>query len=153
MDSPAASNNRSGSLGPARRSRRDRHGRGFRHDLIPSHLPGYMSRRQQFDETVLDAVRPHLDRFGRRLEHVRVTVEEVPASDPAPWEGEQVPLGRFVPADRFEPPTIVLYRRPIETRASTPSEVELMVRQVLAEQIGAMLALSPEDVDPEAWNG
>lgn len=102
---------------------------------------------------MLEAVRPHLERFGRRLEHVRVRVEEVPASDPAPWEGEAVPLGRFVPADRQDPPTIVLYRRPIETRATGRSEIELMVRQVLAEQIGAMLSLPPEDVDPEAWSG
>ncbi|MFC0674477.1 metallopeptidase family protein [Brachybacterium hainanense] len=151
MGIPSSPMGRGSALGPARRPRRDRHGRGFRHDLIPPHLPGHLSRRALFDETVLEAIRPHLERFGRRLEHLRVTVEEVPSTDPAPWEDELVPLGRFVAADRFDPPTIVLYRRPIETRAQGAAEIAMMVRQVLAEQIGAMLSLDPGDVDPEAW--
>lgn len=134
---------------PARR--RDRHGRGFRGVLLPAHLPGHRTRRQSFDDAVLDAAQPLLERFGRRLEHVAIVVEEVPPGDPAPWELQAVPLGRCIPGDRDHPPRILLYRRPIETRCCENGELALLVRQVLAEQVGAMLAMAPEDVDPEAW--
>lgn len=133
--------------------RRDRHGRGFRGDLIPAPLPGHRTRREAFDEAVLDAADPLLERFGRRLEHLAITVEEVPPADPAPWELQTVPLGRYAPPDRDHPPQVVLYRRPIVTRCELPGDLEILVRQVLAEQVGSMLAMDPEDVDPEAFEG
>ncbi len=143
---------RSGGGGrPGRPHRRDRHGRGFRGDLIPPHLPGHLTRRERFDDTVLDAASPLLERFDRRLEHLAITVEDIPPSDPTPWELQSVPLGRYVPPDRDHPPRVVLYRRPIETRSSLPGDLEMLVRQVLAEQVGAMLSMDPEDVDPGAW--
>lgn len=132
--------------------RRDRHGRGFRGELLGPHLPGHRTRRERFDEAVLEAMDPLLDRFGRRLEHVGLSVEEVPPADPAPWEMETIPLGRCLPADRDHPPRIVLYRRPIVTRCESEAEIEIVVRQVLAEQVGAVLAIAPEDVDPGAWD-
>lgn len=141
---------RAPATGPRPR-RRDRHGRGPRGDLVPSHLPGYRSRRDRFDEAVLAAVRPLLDRFGRKLEHLEVTVEEVPPVDPAPWESTSVTLGRVFPPDRDHAPRVVLYRRPIVTRCTGEAELELMVRQVLSDQVASMLGLPPEDVDPGAW--
>ncbi|MCS6711022.1 metallopeptidase family protein [Brachybacterium sp. EF45031] len=137
--------------GPSLRRRRDRHGRGLRGHLIPPPLPGYRTRREIFDEAVLDATAPLLERFGRRLEHLQVAVEDVPPSDPAPWEPASVPLARLFPADREHPPRIVLFRRPIETRSTSPAELEILVRQVLAEQVGSLLAMDPEQVDPGAW--
>lgn len=147
---PAAGSaaSRTGSGAPRRR---DRHGRGWRRDLIPSHLPGHRSRRDVFDDTVLDAARPLIERFPRRLEHLEVAVEDVPLTDPAPWEAEAVSLSRFFPADRDHPPRIVLYRRPIETRCPGGEDLELMIRQVLSDQIAQMLGMRPEDLDPEAW--
>lgn len=118
---------------------------------MPSHLPGHRSRRDIFDDTVLDAADPLLERFGRRLEHLQVAVEDVPPADPAPWEPPSVPLGRYFPPGRDHPPRVVLYRRPIETRCDLPEDLEMLVRQVLSEQVGAMLSLPPEDVDPEVW--
>jgi predicted Zn-dependent protease with MMP-like domain len=131
---------------------RDRHGRGLRGDLLPPHLPGHRSRREEFDDTVLDAARALVERYPRRLEHLQVAVEEVPTSDPAPWEESAVALGRAFPADRDHPPRVVLFRRPIQTRCARPPELELLVRQVLADQIASLLHLAPEDVDPEAWD-
>lgn len=131
--------------------RRDRHGRGFRGMLLPPHLPGHLTRREEFDDAVLDAADPLLERFGRRLEHLAISVEEVPPADPAPWEMQAVPLGRYVPPDRDHPPQVIIYRRPVVSRCTAPEDLEIMVRQVLAEQIGAMLGMDPEDVDPGAW--
>ena len=132
--------------------RRDRHGRGFRRDLIPAHLPGHRTRRERFDDMVADAVATIAERFPRRLAHLQVVVEEVPPADPAPWEDAPVVLGRAQPATREHPPRGVLYRRPMATRAAGDEEVEALVRQVVSEQIGSLLGMAPEDVDPEAWD-
>ena len=138
-----------GPLGPRRR---DRRGRGRRWDLIPPHLPGHRTRRERFDDLVADAGAALTERFPRRLAHLQVLVEEVPSADPAPWEEAQVVLGRAVPDTREHPPRVVVYRRPLETRCVTATELEMLVRQVLSEQIGSLLSIAPEDVDPEAWD-
>lgn len=131
--------------------RRDRHGHGLRTPLIPPHLPGHRTRRERFDQIVADAAAALIERFPRRLEHVRVLVEDVPPADPAPWEDAVVSLGRVLPATREQPPRVILYRLPIQTRCARQDEIELIVRQVLSEQIGAMLGIAPEDIDPGAW--
>lgn len=119
--------------------------------LLPPHLPGHRTRREIFDATVLECAEPLLERFGRRLEHLAIAVQEVPSTDPAPWEMQAIPLGRYIAADRTNPPRIVLYRRPIVSRCTAPEDLGMLVRQVLAEQIGAMLGMNPEDVDPDVW--
>ena len=138
-----------GPLGPRRR---DRRGRGRRWDLIPPHLPGHRTRQERFDDLVADAGAALTERFPRRLAHLQVLVEEVPSADPAPWEEAQVVLGRAVPGTREHPPRVIVYRRPLETRCVTATELEMLVRQVLSEQIGSLLSIAPEDVDPEAWD-
>ena len=138
-----------GPLGPRRR---DRRGRGRRWDLIPPHLPCHRTRRERFDDLVADAGAALTERFPRRLAHLQVLVEEVPSADPAPWEEAQVVLGRAVPGTREHPPRVIVYRRPLETRCVTATELEMLVRQVLSEQIGSLLSIAPEDVDPEAWD-
>ncbi|MBB5830928.1 metallopeptidase family protein [Brachybacterium aquaticum] len=132
--------------------RRDRHGRGSRFDLIPPHLPGHRTRRERFDDLVADAGAALTERFPRRLAHLQVLVEEVPPADPAPWEDAVVLLGRALPATREHPPRVIVYRRPLQTRCTTEAELETLVRQVLSEQIGSLLSIAPEDVDPEAWD-
>ena len=143
---------RPASPGPRRGPRRrDRRGRGRRWDLIPPHLPGYRTRRESFDELVTDAGAALAERFPRQLEHLQMLVEEVPPADPAPWEDATVLLGRVIPPSREHPARVIVYRRPLQTRCSTEAELEVLVRQVLAEQIGSLLNIDPEDVDPEAW--
>lgn len=135
----------------ARPRPRDRHGRGFRADLIPPHLPGFLTRRARFDAEAADAAQAVIERFPRRLEHVRIHVEDVPPPISAGRGESEIPLGRCIPADRTCPPRVILYRRPIETRTPDPEDRPRMVRQVLSEQFGALLGMAAEDVDPEAW--
>ena len=93
------------------------------------------------------------ERFPRRLAHMQVLVEEVPPADPAPWEEATVLLGRVIPPSRTHPARVIVYRRPLQTRCADEAELETLVRQVLSEQIGSLLNIPPEDVDPEAWTG
>ncbi len=128
--------------------RRDRRGRGPRGPLLPAALPGHRTRAEHFDDLVLDAVERLEVRWARQLSGTEFAVEEVPPSAPAPWEGGGVPLGRYFPADAGLPARIVVYRRPVVTRAADPADLADLVRDVLVEQVAHLLARAPEDVDP-----
>lgn len=128
--------------------RRDRRGRGLRGPVIPPNLPGYRTRAERFDDHVLDAVEALERRWARQLEGTEFAVEEVPPSAPAPWERGGVALGRYFPADAGMPPRIVVYRRPVETRALDDADVADLVRDVIVEQVAHMLGRRPDEVDP-----
>jgi len=132
--------------GPVRR--RDRRGRGLRGPLLPSTLPAYRTRAQRFDDLVLDAVDDLEQRWARQLEGTEFAVEDVPPSGPAPWEHGGVPLGRYFPADAGLPARIVVYRRPLEARATDPTDLADLVHDVVVEQVAHLLGRAPEDVDP-----
>lgn len=128
--------------------RRDRRGRGPRGPVIPPELPASRTRAERFDDLVLDAVE-HLERrWARQLEGTEFAVEDVPPSSPAPWEHGGVPLGRYFPADSGQPARIVVYRRPVETRATDEGDLAVLVREVLVEQVAHLLGRRPEEVDP-----
>lgn len=138
---------------PSRRSgkRRDRHGRGMRGPLLPPTVPGARSRSEQFDVMLLTAVQVVEHRLGQNLNRVDYAVEDVPPSAPAPWEAGAVSLGRYFPA---EPAAglrarIVLYRRPITSRALGEADLAGMIYEVVVEQIAHLLGRSPEEIDPD----
>src|SRR5690625_2334770 len=128
--------------------RRSRHGRELRGYVIPPTLPGYRSRSERFDELAIAVVQRLETRWSRQLDGTEFAVEEVPPSDPARWETGGVPLGRYFPAQPGIPPRIVLYRRPIESRAHTVDELLFIVRNVLIEQVAHFLGKRPDEVDP-----
>lgn len=85
-----------------------------------------------------------------QLDRVEFAVEDVPPSDPAPWEGNAAPFGRFFPADRMAgiPARVVLYRRPLQIRARSRYELEYLVHVVVCEQLSAGLGIAMTDLDP-----
>nr|WP_249670897.1 metallopeptidase family protein [Cellulomonas wangleii] len=139
MSAPAAA-------APVRR--RDRRGRGLRGTVLPMSTPGYRTRAERFDDLVLDAVEDLERRWARQLEGAEFAVEDVPPSNPAPWEHGGVPLGRYFPADAGLPHRVVVYRRPVEARAADPADLADLVRDVVVEQVAHLLDRSPEEIDP-----
>jgi predicted Zn-dependent protease with MMP-like domain len=107
-----------------------------------------VSRRQRFDELVLDCAARLESRVGAGLRDVEFAVEDVPPTDPAPWEQEGAPLGRTLPGRKGQAARIVLYRRPIEARAHDQRELTAIVQDVVVEQVAALLGTSPEELDP-----
>ena len=103
-----------------------------------------VSRRQHFDELVLEAAETVERRVGHDL-GLELAVEEVPPSDPAPWE-HGVALGRLFPAERGLPARLVIYRRPITQRAHDEVELAALVGEVVTEQVARMLGRDPEDL-------
>ena len=137
------------SASPASRAR-DRHGRGTRGPLAWPPVPGMTARRQRFDELVVELAGGFDPLLGTRFADTEFAVEEVPPSDPAPWEERRVLLGRLFPQEGRMPARIVLYRRPIETRAAEGAERAELIREILAEHIAALLGVAPEDL-PGDW--
>jgi predicted Zn-dependent protease with MMP-like domain len=144
------------------RRRRDRRGRGVRGLLFPATLPAARSRSERFDAVVLEALEPIDERWHAELDRLDVAVDEVPEvtdCDPTTvtWgndvvEDGNIPLARLVPAgvNRAGVPTrarIVLYRRPLETRAQDEGDLSNLVHEVLVEQIANYLGIDPDTVD------
>jgi predicted Zn-dependent protease with MMP-like domain len=130
--------------------------------LFPATLPAARSRSERFDAIVLDALEPIDERWHTELERLDIAVDEVPEitdCDPTTvtWgsdvvEDGKVPLARLVPAgvDRAGLPTrarIVLYRRPLETRAQDGGDLSDLVHEVLVEQVASYLGVDPDIID------
>ena len=132
---------------PARR--RDRHGRGLRGPLLPPILPAWRTRAERFDELVTSAA-DDLARDWPQIARIQFAVEEVPPSDPAPWERGAV-LGRGFAAEPRAglPARVVVYRRPVTSRAADEEELADLVRRVVVEQVALMLGRRPEEIDPD----
>ena len=128
--------------------RRERHGRGIRGPLAWPPVPAMETRRERFDALVLDSadrVRPHL---GGRYAELEFAVEEVPPQDPAPWEEQTTPLGRLLRGTTSRPNRVVVYRRPVEARAQDDLDLADIVREVVTEQVAALLGVPPHEIDP-----
>lgn len=107
------------------------------------------SRADRFDDLVLDAANRLERLWGRPFPTIQFAVEEVPPSDPTPWEHHQVSLGRMFPETSTAPNQIVVYRRPVVTRCRDDSELAALVLSVLTEQVAAVLGIRPEQLDPD----
>ncbi|WP_214320960.1 metallopeptidase family protein [Nonomuraea sediminis] len=132
--------------------RRDRHGRGLRGPLAPSHVPIARSRSERFDDLVLDAVDRLRPQWGRQLSAVEFAVEDVPplselGDGPGLGEGP-IPFGRADPARGQDPAAVVIYRRPLEARARDRDTLGALVHDTVVEQVATLLGLSPDTVDP-----
>ncbi|MEO7071333.1 MAG: metallopeptidase family protein [Nostocoides sp.] len=129
-------------------TRRDRHGRGLRGPMAWPRVPAMATRRETFDDLVLDSAdRLEAVLSGRRAE-VEFAVEDIPPSDPAPWEEQVAPLGRVFPSDGRLPNRIVVYRRVVEAQARDDVDLAVLVNEVIIEQVAALLGVEPDDLDP-----
>lgn len=148
------------------RTARDRHGRGARGPLLPQATPRYRSKAERFDMAVLEAYAPVQNAFAEQLAGLDLAVDTIPRMrlsadmtimpDDIIADGP-VPLGRIVPAgvDSQGRPTrarMVIFRMPIEARATTPAEREELLGTVITALAANYLNLEPEDVDPRfSW--
>lgn len=129
------------------RTRRDRRGRGIRGLMYPPFHPAYRTRKELFDETVVEYVGRLELTWGKELRGTEFAVEDVPPSDPSPWERGGVALGRYFPAVSGQPSRVVVYRRPIEARATGREDLAALIRDVIIENVAFMLSRSPEEID------
>ncbi|HEX6149379.1 metallopeptidase family protein [Nocardioides sp.] len=135
---------------PPRTRRRDRRDRGMRGPGVLSPTPGepvVPTAGERFDTLVLEVVADLEERWADRLGLVEYAVEDAPQI-PDDWHPETIPLSSLVRGARGAPTRLVLFRRPIEHRAETRSDLEALVLTVLVEQVAELLGIDAELVDP-----
>ena len=137
-------------MDPVRRRSRDRRGRGLRGPGVLPRTPGTLAgptARALFDQLVLEAVQLVEERWHDHLGLVEYAVEDTPLV-PDDWGDDSVPLSSLVRGSGTRPSRIVLFRRPIEHRADSRTELRALVLTVVVEQVAELLGLPSEDVDP-----
>ena len=109
--------------------------------------PEQRTAGDRFDQLVLDVVSEIDERWSDRLGVLEYAVEDAPQI-PDDWHPETVPLSSLVRGARGAPTRLVLFRRPIEHRAATRSDLDALVVTVVVEQVAELLGIEPEAVDP-----
>jgi predicted Zn-dependent protease with MMP-like domain len=132
---------------------RDRRDRGMRGPAVlagphtPSGVPSMRSPKQEFDAIVLTVVHRLEEKWHSELGLIEFAVEETPLM-PDDWDAATVPLASLVRGSGATPTRLVLFRRPIELRCETRSDLAAMVLTVLVEQVSELLGREPEEIDP-----
>lgn len=109
--------------------------------------PELRTRRERFDDLALGIVEEIDARWQDRLGLVEYAVEDTPlVSDD--WHSDTVPLASLVRGSGATPTRLVLFRRPIEHRCETRTDLESMILTVVAEQVAELLGIEAEQVDP-----
>lgn len=117
--------------------------------VLPAVLgtPALRTSRERFDDLVLAVVTEIDERWQDRLGLVEYAVEDTPQV-PDDWGDATVPLSSLVRGSAGRPTRLVVFRRPLEHRCETRSELEALVRTVVVEQVAELLGIDAEDVDP-----
>jgi hypothetical protein len=115
--------------------------------LAPAGVPAAKSPKEAFDAIVVAVLEELEERWAAELGLVEFAVEETPMV-PDDWAADTVPLASLVRGSGGDPTRLVLFRRPIELRAETRSDLSAMVLTVLVEQVSELLGRPPEEVDP-----
>lgn len=111
-------------------------------------VPALPTARERFDRSVLEVVADVEERWSARLGLVEYAVEDTPQV-PDDWGIEhRVPLSSLVRGAGGRPTRLVVFRRPLEHRAETHAELDVLVRTVIVQQVAELLGVPPEEIDP-----
>lgn len=116
--------------------------------LSPTGVPGVRSNREAFDTLAVTVVHELEKRWPEDLADVEFAVEETPLL-PDDWDAPTVPLASLVEEKAGTPTRIVLFRRPIELRCDSRTELSALVFTVLVEQVSELLGKPPEEIHPK----
>ena len=112
-------------------------------------MPRYRTKSGIFDDIVAAQLRRLNDAWPQLVQPVQFAVEDVPPSQPAPWEPEPNLASRSFPAGHGMPARIVLYRLPIQTQISDRLELQCAIRDELVGELAELYGRRPEEIDPE----
>lgn len=117
--------------------------------VLPARLgtPAMRTGRERFDDLVLGIVTEVDGRWQDRLGLVEYAVEDAPEV-PDDWDSPTVPLSSLVRGTGGDPTRLVLFRRPIEHRCETRSDLEGLVLTLVVEQVAELLGIDASEVDP-----
>ncbi len=127
--------------------RKDTHGRGLRGIIIPPNLMGYRTKQKYFEQTIIDIAKKAQAKWPQ-ITKIEFCTQNVPPSDPAPWEGNEIILGRTFDQDWTHnlPARIVLYKLPILARAKNKFEIKNILQDIICQQLSYILNISDKEV-------
>lgn len=111
-----------------------------------------------FEDLVKEALDSLPPEFQEKLSNVSIVVEDFPPQDILREKNLHSPyslLGLYVgvPQNRrgmgysfILPDRILIFKKPIEARASTPEEIRALVKEVVLHEIGHHFGLSEEEL-------
>lgn len=128
----------------------------MRGHLAPVDVPLHRTRSEVFDDLVMDAVEEIEEHWAAELAGLEFAVEDVPPSNLDPDLGHDVVLDRGVALGQLfrnglpdiERPVIVVYRRPIEARATEPEDRADLVFMVVVDLAAEFLGRDVDEIDP-----
>ncbi|MGJ0655060.1 metallopeptidase family protein [Bifidobacterium catenulatum] len=128
---------------------RNRHGRGTRTPMFGTRLPRYRTRSGMFDDMLVAQIRRLNDAWPELVAPVQFAVEDVPPSDPAPWEATPRLGSQSFPAEHGIPPRIVLYRMPLQSHARSRIDLQFAIRDEVVLRLAELYGRRPEEIDPD----
>lgn len=112
-------------------------------------LPRYRTSSGMFDDMVAAQIRRLNGAWPNLIKPVQFAVEDVPPSQPAPWEANPSMVSQCFTAGRGIPARIVLYRMPLQTHAHSKMELQWAIRDELVGRLAELYGRRPEEIDPE----
>lgn len=134
---------------------RDRHNRGRRGRLAwPNPYTGaavplraHQTKAEFFTRCVRDALTQIIEHCPRALAAMDVGIEDVPTVGLG-WAGDRVPLAAAVSPTPDKHGQVVVFRRPIERRASTREGLRILVFRTIVEQLSDATGIPVDEIDP-----
>lgn len=126
-------------------------GRGMRTPMFGTRLPRYRTRSGAFDDMVAAQIRRLNGAWPQLVKPVQFAVEDVPPSQPAPWEPEPSFASQCFPASHGIPARIVLYRMPIQSKSRSRMDLELAIRDEVVLRLAELYGRRPDEIDPD-WS-
>jgi hypothetical protein len=116
--------------------------------MFGARIPRYRTKAGRFDGAVVAQLKRLHQAWPQLIESIQCAVEDVPPSDPLPWEDNSVARSRAFPAEHGQPARIVVYRRPIESMARDTFDLQLILRDEIVSRLADLSGKHPEDIDP-----
>lgn len=137
--------------------RRNRHGRELRGPLAaanpftgtPVRIRGQARGAALFAECLQTSVAKGLANCPRAFVGVDIGYEEIP-NNLNSLPDNQIPLAAATTANGERNAAVVLFRRPLERRASNEAELRDLIHQALLEQLSALTGIGLDELDPDA---
>ena len=119
--------------------------------MFGTRLPRYRTRSGAFDDMVAAQIRRLNGAWPQLVKPVQFAVEDVPPSQPAPWEPEPSFASQCFPASHGIPARIVLYRMPIQSKSRSRMDLELAIRDEVVLRLAELYGRRPDEIDPD-WS-
>jgi predicted Zn-dependent protease with MMP-like domain len=113
-----------------------------------------MHDRRRFERLVVDTMGTLPEELMVHLDGTQLVIEDLPP----PGEDDEVPLGTYQgpgtitgPDGAPLPQRVTIYRRPIEARALSRTEVVQLIRTTVLHEVAHHLGIDDDRIDDLGW--